>query len=219
MRNLLIAMLIIALPVVSNAQNKSYRSDRWDVSLSAVFQDSKFIGSDAGSSIDVNSDTGFGINFAYNWNSRLAFGADFEFLNPSYSAILVDDTGAEDDLVINHKMSQFTGRLKASFNLLEGPFTPFVEGGIGWTNFDSNVADGPPQTGCWWHPYWGYICENYYRTFSDTMFSYGAGVGLRFEFGMGGFVKASYNYWEMDGLGAADDSAFTAARIEIGSSF
>jgi len=35
----------------------------------------------------------------------------------------------------------------------------------------------------------------------------------------GSFIKASYNYWEMDGLGKAEDSAFEAGRIEFGWGF
>jgi opacity protein-like surface antigen len=217
MRNLAIAMLCIALPCISSAQGN--RTDSWDVSISAIFQDSKSIGGDGGSSLDIDSDTGFGINFAYNLNSRFAFGMDFEFLKPDYTAILVDDTGGLDDIVINHDMSQFNGRLKGTFNLMEGSFTPFLEAGLGWSYFDSNVADGPPQTGCWWHPWYGYICENFYDTFSDSLFSYGVGAGLRFEFAGGSFLKASYNYWEMDGMGQAEDSAFEAGRIEYGWSF
>ena len=217
MRNLAVVILLLAVPCISAAQ--SNRGQNWEVSASAIFQDSKSIGGDGGSSLDVNSETGFGINFAYNFTSKLALGVDLEFLNPKYTAVLVDDTGIEDDLVINHKFSQFNGRIKGAFNFIDGPFTPFVEAGLGWSNFDSNVADGPPTTGCWWHPWWGYICSNYYSTFSDTLFSYGAGAGLRYEFIGGLFVKASYNYWEMDGMGNASDSSFEAGRIEIGGLF
>ena len=85
--------------------------------------------------------------------------------------------------------------------------------------FDSNVADGPPSTGCYWHPWWGYICNSYYSTFTETQFSYGVGGGLRYEFVGGMFLKASYNYWEMDGMGNSEDAGFTAARFEIGGIF
>jgi len=217
MRNLVLTILLIALPCISAAQ--SNRGQNWEVSASAIFQESKSIGGEGGSSLDVNSDTGIGINFAYNFSSRLALGVDLEFLKPKYTAVLVDDTGIEDDLVINHEFSQFNGRIKGAFNFIDGPFTPFVEAGLGWSNFDSNIADGPPTTGCWWHPWWGYICSNFYSTFSDTLFSYGAGAGLRYEFIGGLFIKASYNYWEMDGMGNASDSSFEAGRIEIGGSF
>ena len=66
----------------------------------------------------------------------MLFGVDLEFLEPDYVAVLVDDTGLLPDLTIDHQMSQFNGRLKGNFNLFEGPFTPFLEAGLGWSNFD-----------------------------------------------------------------------------------
>ena len=217
MRKLAIAILVIALPCISSAQGS--RANSWDVSVSAIFQDSKSISGDGGSFLDVDSDIGIGINFAYNLNSKLSFGVDFEFLQPDYKATLVDGIGGLDDIVIDHEISQFNSRFKGTFNLMEGPFTPFLEAGLGWSYFDSNVQDGPPQTGCWWHPWYGYICENFYDTYDDTLFSYGVGAGLRWEFSGGTFLKASYNYWEMDGMDHAEDSALEAARIEFGWSF
>ena len=217
MRNIAIAILVIALPCISSAQGN--RADSWDFSISAIYQDSKSIGGDGGSFLDVDSDVGFGLNFAYYLNSKLSFGMDFEYLQPDYKATLVDANGVLNDIVIDHEMSQFNGRFKGTFNFTEGSFTPFVEAGLGWSYFDSNVRDGPPQVGCWWHPWYGEICESYYDTFSDTLFSYGVGAGLRFELSGGTFVKASYNYWEMDGMDQAEDSALEAARIEFGWSF
>ena len=207
-------MLLIALPCISSAQ--SNRAQNWEVSVSGVFQDSKSLGGEGSSSLNIASDTGFGLNFAYNFNSKLSLGADLEFLEPKYTAVLIDENDPGNEIRVNHKLSQFNGRIKGNFNIIDGPFTPFLEAGLGWSNFDSNVLDGPPTTGCWWHPWWGYICENFYSTFSDTLFSYGAGVGLRYEFMGGSFVKASYNYWEMDGLGKSKESAFESGRIEFG---
>jgi hypothetical protein len=80
MRNLVLAMLLIALPCIANAQ--SNRSESWDMSVSAIFQDSKVIGGEGGSSLDIDSDTGFGFNFAYHFNNKLSLGMDFEFLRP-----------------------------------------------------------------------------------------------------------------------------------------
>ena len=217
MRNLVLTILLIAIPCMSYAQ--SNRPQKWEMSVSGVFQDSKSIGGEGGSSLDVQSDTGFGINFAYNLSSKLSFGADLEFLRPNYTAVLIPENPLDDTLVINHKFSQFNGRLKGNFNMIDGPFTPFLEAGIGWSYFDSNVADGPPSTGCYWHPWWGYICNSYYSTFTETQFSYGVGGGLRYEFVGGMFIKASYNYWEMDGMGSAEDAGFTSARFEIGGIF
>ena len=214
MRNLAIAMLIIALPCMSNAQTQ--RAGNWETSLAVVFQDSISVDGEAGSSLDLKSHTGFGINVALNINPKFSVGGDFEWLNPRYLLTLVDDTGVNDDIVINHKLTQFNTRFKGTWNMIDGPFTPYVEAGLGWSYMDSNVADGPPQTGCYWHPWWGYICNNYYSTFDDWVFSYGGGVGLRYELRGGTFMKASYNYWELDGIGESQDSGFTSARLEFG---
>jgi opacity protein-like surface antigen len=217
MRNLALTILLVALPCLSFAD--SNRGQNLEVSVSGVYQDAKFLPGSNGSTLEIKTELGFGINFAYNLSSKLSVGGDFEFLRPNYRAVLSAEDPNDDDLVINHQLSQFNGRLKGTFNMIDGPFTPFVDAGLGWSYFDSNVADGPPQTGCYWHPWWGYICNNYYSTFSDTLFSYGVGAGLRYEFIGGMFVKASYNYWEMDGLGQTDDSAFVSGRLEIGGSF
>jgi len=220
MRNVITAVILIVMPVVSFAQgNTGRRADTWEWSVSGVFQESKGSNGQGGSSLDVNSTTGFGINLAYNYTSKLALGGDFEFIRPRYTAVIVDETGVQDDVVIKHRMSQFNMRFKGTFNLIDGPFTPFLEAGIGWSFFDSNVADGPPLVGCWWHPLWGYICDGYYRTYGEDMFSYGVGAGLRYQFRGGSFVKASYNLWELDGLGKGVDSSFGAGRLEFGWSF
>ena len=102
---------------------------------------------------------------------------------------------------------------------LEGPLSPFVEAGIGWSYFDSNVADGPPVTGCWWHPWWGYICSNFYSTFSSTEFSYGAALGLRYIMRGGMTLKLSVNQYWLDVGNAGGDPELNAARLEVGWSF
>ncbi len=214
MRNLAIAMLIIALPCMSNAQTQ--RAGNWETSLAVVFQDSFSVDGENGSELDLKSYTGFGINVALNINPKFSFGGDFEWLNPRYNLTLVDDTGINDDITINHKLTQFNTRFKGTWNMIDGPFTPYIEAGLGWSYFDSNVADGPPQTGCYWHPFYGQICNNYYSTFDDWVFTYGGGVGLRYELRGGTFIKASYNYWELDGIGESQDSGLTAARLEFG---
>jgi opacity protein-like surface antigen len=214
MQKLALAMLVIAIPCMSSAQTQ--RAGNWETSISAVFQDSVSVDGENGSGLEMKSNTGFGINVALNINPHFSVGGDFEWLNPRYDLTLVDDTGVNDDIVINHKLSQINTRFKGTWNLIDGPFTPYVEAGLGWSYIDSNVADGPPSTGCYWHPWWGQICNSYYSTFDDWVFSYGAGVGLRYELRGGTFLKASYNYWELDGMGESGDSGLTSARLEIG---
>jgi opacity protein-like surface antigen len=206
------------MPLTSFAQGLN-RAGGWEWSAAGVFQQSKKVGSEGGSTLDVDSGIGIGFSVGYNFSNRLTLGFDLDYLRPDYRAVLVDDQVPAGVTTIDHEFTQFNSRIKGTFNFMETPFTPFVEAGIGWTFIDSNVADGPPITGCWWHPYWGYICDSFYSTFTETSFSYGAGVGLRYQFVGGTFIKASYNVWEMDGVGSTDDPTLDAARIEFGWGF
>ena len=219
MRAIITTILLMIIPFVSNAQAIN-RAGSWEWSVAGTFQQSKNVGSAGGSTLDVDSATGIGFSFGYNFSNKLTLGFDLDYLRPDYLAVLIDDTVMPAaTTTINHEFTQFNTRIKGTFNLIDAPFTPFIEAGIGWTFIDSNVADGPPVTGCWWHPYWGYICDNFYSTFTETSFSYGVGVGLRYELRGGTFLKASYNGWEMDGVGVSDDPIISAARLEFGWSF
>lgn len=218
MRAVTAVIIFLITPAIALAQTDRSRS--WEWSLGAIYQASKDIGSEGGSTLDIDDAVGLGVNIGYNFSNRLSLGFDLDFISPDYRAVLIDDMVVPaDSTVIDHEFSQFNGRLKGTFNMLDGPFVPFVEAGVGWTYVDSNVADGPPITGCWWHPWWGYICENYYSTFSETTFTYGAGLGFRYHLRGGSFIKASYNVWELDSMGNAGDSSLSGARIEYGWGF
>ncbi len=218
MRAITAVIIFFAIPGIALAQGDRSRS--WEWSLGAIYQESKNMGSEGGSTLAVDDAVGFGLNFGYNLTNHLTLGFDLDWISPDYRAVLIDDTVMPaDTTVIDHEFSQFNGRFKGTYSILDGPFRPFVEAGLGWTYIDSNVADGPPITGCWWHPYWGYICDNFYSTFSSTTFTYGAGLGFRYHFRGGTFLKASYNVWELDDVGAAGDSTLTGARLEFGWGF
>jgi opacity protein-like surface antigen len=188
--------MFLLVPLLASAQGYSNsRAQSWDFSIGAIYQQSVSTGGQNGSSLEVDSALGLGFNIAYNFSERFAIGGDFEFLQPDYKAVLADENDPENTTEIRHEFSQFNGRLKATLNFLDGPFVPFVEAGAGWTYIDSNVADGPPITGCWWDPWWGYICEDFYSTFSETSTTYGGNLGFRYEMRGNSFLKLSYNYW------------------------
>lgn len=223
----IITMILLVLsPALALAQwsNSGSRAQTWEFSVGAIYQDSLSVGGagvDSGanvpntSSLSVSDEWGFTVNGTYNFTDHLAVGVDLDFLRPRYDLTLVPDDPNASALRVNHKASQFNGRIKGTYNLFTSAFTPFVDIGIGWSNFDSNVVSGPPVTGCWWHPWWGYVCSNYYNTFSSTEFSYGAGVGLRYELLGDGIIKAAYNYWELDSGGQSTDFTLEGLRVEF----
>jgi opacity protein-like surface antigen len=206
--------LLLALPVVSSAQSQGGgRANSWDYSLGAIYQLGETLKGKGGSSLDVDSEVGFGFGLGYNLTDRLALGADFNYLRPDYTAIITDADDPTVEQRVDHTLTQFDFRFKGTYNFLDGPFTPFVEAGLGWTQLDSNVAKGPPVTGCWWHPYWGYVCSNYYRTFSGTDFAYGGSLGVRYAFKGGGFIRADYSLYKLDVGGQLGSPQLDAVKM------
>ena len=218
MKKILFGLLLATVSTSAFAQRD--KANTWEWSFAVLYQESKSMSSQNGSSLNISDEWGFGFNIGYNWTNNFAVSVDLDFLRPDYSAVLVDDMVTPPDVtVIDHEFSQFNGRIKGTYRFLEGPFRPFVEAGIGWTYFDSNVTDGPPIIGCWWHPWWGYICDGFYNTFTETTFTYGAGLGFQYQFPGDSFLKASYNVWQLDGIGVAGDDNLSGGRIEYGWNF
>ena len=221
MRKLLLTVFLFAVPALSMAQSYGNgRAQTWDFSIGAIYQQSSATAGDGGSSLDVDGVVGIGFNLGYNLTDNLNLSADFDYLRPDYTAIVVVEPnppdGSQQSTRIDHRLSQFNGRFKGTYYFTDGPLVPYIEAGIGWSFIDSNVASGPPQGFCWWHPWWGYICETFVDTFSSTEFSYGAGVGLRYELVGNSFIKASYNVWALDTDGPRADPQLETFRIEYG---
>jgi len=217
MRASLFAVVLAALPGLAFAQGN--RAGSWEWSVAAIYQDSASSGADGGSSLKVDGELGLGFGFNYNFTNKLALGADLEWLRPDYSATLISDSVPPQPTTIRHTLSQFNGRIKGTLTFLSGPLSPYAEAGFGWSYFDSNVIDGPPITGCWWHPWWGYICSNYYSTFDTTEFTYGGAIGLRYMMRGGMTLKLSVNHYWVDIGGAGAEPTLDAARFEIGWAF
>ncbi len=213
MRKLLFLATILALPAMASAQVN--RAGSWEWGVIGIYQDSASSGGSQGSSVDVDNAWGLGFNFGYHFNERFMLGVDLEWLRPDYTAFVVSDEDPTDVIRVDHEFDQFNGRLKGTYHFMDGPLTPYVELGLGWTYFDSNVIDGPPSTGCWWHPWWGYVCSNFYSTFTSTDFTYGGALGLRYRLKGGMLLKFSVNHYIIDAGTDKADPELNAARLEL----
>ena len=227
MRKLFLSIFILVAPAISAAQGYgSGRAQSWDFSFGLIYQQADTAAGPGDvdpapkSSLEVDSEFGFGMNVGYHFTDHFNLSADFEFLRPDYTAVVITEPnppdGSMETTTINHRLSQFNGRLKGTYYFTDGPFVPYVEAGFGWTYIDSNVADGPPQGFCWWHPWWGYICESFVSTFSTTETTYGGALGVRYEMPGNSFIKASYNYWVLDTGGQRADPTLESIRVEYG---
>ena len=206
-----LAMLLL------NASALAAETDRgrnWEATLQIIGSGSESSGGEEGSSIRFDSTVGWAFGITYNISEHLSLGFDGSFLRPDYKAVIVPED--DDAFTIRHRASIFNGALNGTWNIMKGNFTPYLQLGIGWTNVDSNVADGPPSTGCWWDPWWGYICSDFYSTYKDNRFSWNAGAGLRYEFQNSMFVKGSINRVYLDGGNNAADPTFDMWKLELG---
>lgn len=210
------ALLLLATPGLTFAQHygrDTGKSGSWEWSFAGLYQEAEEASAGGGSFIHVDEGFGLGIGVGRYLTDRLAIGADVEWLAPDFSATLVDDNG--DSSSFDHELTQINLRFKGAFYFVEGPLSPYAELGAGWTYVDSNIANGPPIVGCWWHPWFGYICDGYYETFDETSFTYGGALGLRYRLQGGTELRLSYNHYEVDSSGDAPDPTLNAARIEV----
>ena len=169
------------------------RDGRFETSVILAYQSSVSEQGEGGSSLDVKSNAGWGFSIGWNWTAKLNLQYRLTSNEPKYLAVLVPEDPAELPQEIERKLSKLSHRLNATYHFFEGGLTPFVSGGIGYTKLDSNFPKGPPQIGCWWDPWWGYICFGEYNTFSTSEFTYNIGAGFRWDINNAIFSRAEFN--------------------------
>jgi opacity protein-like surface antigen len=192
------------------------RDGRWEASLQMVNSQSADVSGENGSALALDSDLGWGLSLGYNYNNHLLVNFEFTSVTPDYKAALIEDDG--DVYTVDHKMNVYQTQFNAVYNFMAQQFTPFVQAGAGWSYLDSNIADGPPNSVCWWDPWWGYVCNNYQNTYNDTRFSYNVAAGVRYELDNSMFFRASYQQSWID-LSNSEDMSMGMIHLEVGSIF
>ena len=218
MKRVLVLIAALALSSTALAQQNN-RSDTWQFDLVVGNLDGDTLSGENGSSIETDSTTVFGLAINYNFNSHWALGGELTWGSPDYDAVIIPDDGFGNPLppqTIRHEMDLFSYMFKGTFNLLEGPITPYAELGFGWTEMDSNVADQPPITGCWWDHWWGYICNTYVSTFTKTRETLTGALGIRWDLGNGMTLKGSYGMMRIDTSRAAESAEMNYYRLDVG---
>jgi len=169
------------------------RDGRWEGSVILAFQTGSDESFEGGSALEIDSATGLGLTIGWNWTEKVNLQYRFISTNPKYQALVVPEDPEIVPQSVEHKMKKQSHQVNVTYNFSTKAFTPFVVGGIGMTKLDSNVISGPPSTGCWWDPWWGYICFTDWDTYGATKFSYNLGVGVRWDINNMLFTKAAYS--------------------------
>lgn len=190
------AIAVTAMVAAGGAMAQSGdRAGTWESKLGLLYNGSWDSGFDGGSSARVDSEWGFAFGVSYNTSDRLSFGGTFEYDSPSYSASLVSSTNQNLTYDIRGSLENMRFLGDATYYFLDqGPFNIFGSALIGWTWTDTNIATEPPQTGCWWDPWWGTICTSWQNTRTMDGFSYGLAAGGRYDFSRTFAMEASYRY-------------------------
>lgn len=205
---------LLALGFQAQAQLSRDRAGSWEAGFHIADQSAVSLDGSVGSFLEIDGSTGYGFTGGYNFTNRLAVMLDANWSSPSYRARFVPD-GAGAPQTLRTKMDVATLQLKGVVYFLEGNLTPFVEGGLGWTNIDSNIIDGPPFTSCWWDPWWGFICRSVYETYSETRSSYSGAIGLRWDFSADLTLRGSLGVVKVDTGEDTEDASLDKVRFDL----
>jgi len=213
----LLLVCFLSPAFAADIMSLSDRKDRWEVTFQTNYLESKDIEFDGGAEARLNEEWMFGFGVGYNFDEHWALDFDLNWNDVGYSGTRVlDDNSTEQvsgTLFTNSMM--FTG----IYHFSAKRFTPFVGASAGWTFVDSNIASGPPETICWYDPFWGYICNTIQPTFTTTEFTYGASAGFRFDVKDNLFLRLSAGKKWIDFSRANSTPSFTSFRFDIGLMF
>jgi opacity protein-like surface antigen len=204
MKTILLSLLVFVLngpAFAADFSKPSNRTGKWDLGFLVNQVGSWDVTSRNGSTIDVDSETGWGFLVGYNYNEHFNLAFEYTHNAQDYNTIIYPESGPAEN--IQHTLDNDAINFNFTYNILAKTFTPYVSGGLGWTELDSNIVSSEINTGCWWDPWWGYICAPYYSTYGDYAFAYSAGAGVRWDVSPQISLKLGIDYKRMklDGIG------------------
>jgi opacity protein-like surface antigen len=138
-----LACVVLASASVADAQ---YREDRWEFSLGTFYQLGTTIDGQEGTGLETGNEFGFSLGGGYNFTDRVATTFSFQWAGVGYDATALDEDLNPVD--ISGKYDSFTVSGNLVYYFSDGPLSPYVGAGIGWTWIDTNVPNGPPYTWC-----------------------------------------------------------------------
>ena len=198
---------IVTLAALCSCWSLAAHADRdtgWEFGGELIYQTSQDISGDNGSTAALDDDIGLALTFGYRVNPHLEvqFGVDWNTVD--YTANLVSADLPNLEVGVDGELESFTTRVGVNYNFIDGPITPYVNGTIGYSFIDTNIPDGPPQSGCWWDPWYGQICGTWQNTRSTEEFMYGLGAGVRWDVNDAWSLRFGYDKRWIDANGSPD---------------
>jgi opacity protein-like surface antigen len=189
-------LLLATVALLSTSAAAQDRTPGWELGADLIYQDAQSADFEGGSSIQTDTDYGLSFTLGYRFNPYLEVHFAIDWQDTNFKAELVSQTIPSTTLNVNSSLEAFTPRAAANFNFMDGPFTPFVTGGVGWTFVDTNVPNGLPQNYCWFDPWWGTVCAQNQPSESVDALVYNLGIGGRWDFTTNYSLRFAYErHW------------------------
>lgn len=213
-----IAFVCIASSFASTANagellRPSNRTGFWDFTIQTRYSAAKDFDGPGGSKLSLEDDLGWGFGVGYNLNERLNIGGFVSWRTIDYTATDVNQADLSETTHYSGWLDTGNFAASAIFNLLPKAFTPYVQGTVGWALVDTNIPSGI-STGCWWDPWWGYICDGYATTYGVDGVAYSLGGGISLQPLDIMFLRVGYDRMWIDIDGAADSADLI--RVDAG---
>ncbi|BBO78551.1 hypothetical protein DSCW_59680 [Desulfosarcina widdelii] len=212
----LMAAVGFAMPITAGAAGGAIRrADRegtWDFYVPITYTEATTIDGPGGSSAEINDDIGVGFGAGYNFNNRLQLGGWFNWNSRTYDATVVRSDGER--FQYGNEMETTTIALNGTYYFMDKNFTPFISAMVGYTWGDINIHNGPTEGYCWYDPWSGYSCSDNVSTQTQSDWTYGGGLGVRYDFSQYFSIQGSYNksWTDFDTSGTTD---FDIWRIDF----
>jgi opacity protein-like surface antigen len=208
------AVMALTLLAGATAADAQDRAQRWQFEAGLLYQLATDLNGDGGSSMETDNDFGLSLIAGYNFTDKLETTFGLLWSSVGYDAVIVDDESVRSTISGSYDSWVFQGNL--IYNFSDGAFTPYIGAGISYAWVDTGIPNGLPSTGCWWDPWWGYVCYTSYPTKTEDAFSYQAMLGVRYEFNMSTFLRFGYTSQWMDFGSTTSTPRFDVIEARIG---
>ena len=190
------------------------QAGQWEATIgltSAMTTDMDFEG---GTTAEIDGGIGFTLGAGYHFNDHLRFGSTFGYDSKDYTADVVGED-ADDVYAIEGSLDTMSLMFDVQYTFLTGPVTPYVAAGVGWAWVDTNIATEPPEIGCWWHPWWGYVCTSWQDTRTVDSLAYEVGLGVRYNFSRAFAADGAYRMRWVDFESATSTPSFDTLQLNL----
>jgi outer membrane protein assembly factor BamD len=191
------------------------QAGQWEATVgltSAMATDVDFEG---GTTAEIDGGIGFIMGAGYHFTDQLRFGSTFTYDSKDYSAEVATGDGSGEPYAIEGSLDTMSLMFDVQYTFLTGPVTPYVAAGVGWAWVDTNIATEPPEIGCWWHPWWGYVCTSWQDTRTVDSLAYEVGLGMRYNFSRAFAADGAYRMRWLDFENATGSPSFDTLQLNL----